>query len=88
MGRNSSRMASKRIASRDLANSSSALKSSKWNVHQIGDIIIFQYFMFTDESIYTDSIDDDDNDTDWQAEKRKKKAQPSRNNGSKRNGKT
>lgn len=58
MGRNSSRIASRRIASSREGGS------------------------------YFGTASDDEDDTDWSAEKRKKKIQPVRTNGSKKNGKT
>lgn len=59
MGRNSSRIASRRIASnRDGSN----------------------YF--------GTAISDDEDDADWSGEKRKKKIQPVRTNGNKKNGKS
>lgn len=58
MGRNSSRIASRRIASSREGGS------------------------------YFGTVSDDEDDTDWSAEKRKKKIQPVRTNGSKKNGKT
>lgn len=59
MGRNSSRIASRRIAnSREGSN----------------------YF--------TAAPSDDDDDVDWSGEKRKKKIQPIRTNGTKKNGKS
>lgn len=59
MGRNSSRIASRRIAS-----------------NRDGG------------SYFGTALSDDDDDADWAGEKRKKKNQPVRTNGSKRNGKS
>uniref|UniRef100_A0A1L8DC36 SAGA-associated factor 11 homolog n=1 Tax=Nyssomyia neivai TaxID=330878 RepID=A0A1L8DC36_9DIPT len=60
MGRNSSRIASRRIAST----------------------------RGTSEQLFGTGISDDEDDADWSGEKRKKKFQPVRTNGTKKNGKT